>query len=37
LVPVGGDGRYTAGSYQGLQACATLITEGDWVHARKDT
>jgi len=37
LVPVGGDGRYTAGSYQGLQACATLITEGDWVHAHKDT
>jgi len=37
LLPVGGDGRYTAGTYQGLQACATLITEGDWVHDRKDT
>ena len=37
LLQVGGDGRYTAGTYQGLQACATLITEGDWVHGRKDT
>jgi len=37
LLPIGGDGRYTAGTYQGLQACATLITEGDWVHGRKDT
>jgi hypothetical protein len=36
LLPVGGDGRYTAGTHQGLQACATLITEGDWVHDRKD-
>ena len=36
LLPLGGDGRYTAGRYQGLQACATLITEGDWVHGRKD-
>ena len=36
LLRVGGDGRYTAGTYQGLQACATLITEGDWVHGRKD-
>jgi hypothetical protein len=37
LLPVGGDGRYMAGTYQGLQACATLITEGDWVHDRKST
>jgi hypothetical protein len=37
LLPVGGDGRYTAGSHQGLQACATLVTEQDWVHDRPDT
>jgi hypothetical protein len=37
LVKAGGDGRYTAGTHQGLQACATLIAEGDWVHTRKDT
>ncbi|HAK96310.1 MAG TPA: hypothetical protein DCM87_15285 [Planctomycetes bacterium] len=37
LLAVGGDGRFHSGSHQGLQACATLITEGDWVHARKDT
>ena len=33
-LPVGGDGRITRGPYQGLQACATLITEGDWGHFR---
>lgn len=37
LVAVGGNGRISSGSHQGLQACATLITEQDWVHARKDT
>jgi hypothetical protein len=37
LIPVGGDGRFKSGAHQGLQACATLITEEDWVHARKDT
>ena len=37
LVAAGGNGRIASGSHQGLQACATLITEQDWVHARKDT
>lgn len=37
LVAVGGDGRISGGPAQGLQACATLITEQDWVHARQDT
>lgn len=37
LVAVGGNGRISSGSHQGLQACATLITEQDWVHNRKDT
>jgi len=36
-LPVGGDGRFTGGPYQGLQACATLVTEGGWVHSRNDT
>lgn len=36
-VPVGGDGRYVTGTYQGLQACATLVSEGDWVHGRADS
>jgi len=37
LLEAGGDGHIQSGSHQGLQACATLITEGDWVHSRKDT
>jgi len=37
LVAIGGNGRISSGPHQGLQACATLITEHDWVHARKDT
>jgi hypothetical protein len=37
LVATGGDGRIKSGPHQGLQACATLITEGDWVHSRKNT
>lgn len=37
LVAVGGDGRISDGPHQGLQACATLITEQDWVHTRKNT
>jgi len=37
LLPVGGDGHFQSGSHQGLQACATLITENDWVHSRKNT
>jgi len=37
LLPVGGDGHFKSGSHQGLQACATLITERDWVHSQKDT
>jgi hypothetical protein len=37
LLAVGGDGHFKRGSHQGLQACATLITEGDWVHSRRDT
>ena len=37
LVAMGGNGRISSGPHQGLQACATLITEHDWVHARKDT
>jgi hypothetical protein len=32
-----GNGRYPSGTHQGLQASACLITEGDWVHSRKDT
>jgi hypothetical protein len=32
----GGDGRYASGPYRGLQAAATLVTEGDWVHAARD-
>lgn len=37
LLQNGGDGRYVSGAYAGLQASAALITEGDWVHSRKDT
>jgi hypothetical protein len=37
LLVVGGDGHFKSGSHQGLQACATLITESDWVHTRKNT
>lgn len=37
LISVGGNGRFKSGPHEGLQACATLITERDWVHARKDT
>jgi hypothetical protein len=37
LLQVGEDGRFKSGSHQGLQACATLITEGDWVHSRNNT
>lgn len=36
-LPLGPDGRFSGGSHSGLQACATLITEGDWVHTRKNT
>ena len=36
-LPVGGDGRYLDGPAKGLPAAATLITEGDWLHTRKDT
>jgi hypothetical protein len=36
-VSIGGNGLISSGSHQGLQACATLITEQDWIHARKDT
>jgi hypothetical protein len=35
-LPLGPDGRFTGGSHAGLQACATLITERDWVHGHKD-
>jgi hypothetical protein len=31
------DRHFQSGLQQGLQACATLITESDWVHARKNT
>ena len=37
LVPLGGNGRIAGGPHQGLQACATLVTEGDWVHLRENT
>ncbi|NLH16659.1 MAG: alpha-L-fucosidase [Phycisphaerae bacterium] len=37
LLVVGGDGHFKSGSHQGLQACATLITESGWVHTRKNT
>jgi hypothetical protein len=36
-LPVGGDGRFPDGPYQGLQACATLIVDGDWGHWKKDS
>ena len=36
-LPLGPDGRFTGGSHAGLQACATLVTEGDWVHGGKET
>jgi hypothetical protein len=36
-VAIGGNGYISGGTHQGLQACVTLITEQDWVHARKDT
>lgn len=35
-LPANGDGHYTTGPYAGLQACATLITEGDWGHFQQD-
>jgi len=35
-LPVGGDGRYTQGPSLGLQAAATLVTEGDWGHFARD-
>lgn len=34
--PIGSDGRYTTGSHAGLQAAATLVTEGDWGHFHPD-
>ncbi len=37
LLVRGGNGRYPSGTHQGLQASACLVTEGDWVHSRKDT
>ena len=37
LLQPGGNGRYPSGPHQGLQACATLITEGDWGHFRKNS
>ncbi|HEY3323503.1 MAG TPA: alpha-L-fucosidase [Planctomycetota bacterium] len=37
LLPAGGDGHLTGGSHKGQQACATVITEGDWVHTRRDS
>lgn len=37
LLKPGGDGRYPSGTYQGLQGCATLIMENDWVHSRPET
>jgi len=33
----GGDGRSTDGQAAGFPAAATLITEGDWLHGKKDT
>jgi len=33
----GGDGRITAGAFAGLQAAATFMMEGEWVHLRSDT
>lgn len=35
LIP-GGNGRYPSGTHQGLQASATLISGGGWVHARRE-
>lgn len=37
LLVRGGNGRYPSGTHQGLQGSACLITEGGWVHNRKDT
>lgn len=36
-LPAGGDGRFLDGPAKGLPAAVTLITEGDWLHAGKDT
>jgi hypothetical protein len=33
----GGDGRITGGAFAGLQAAATFMMEGDWVHLGPDT
>ena len=33
----GGDGRITAGAFEGLQAAATFTMESDWVHLEPDT
>jgi hypothetical protein len=32
----GGDGRYTGGTYQGMNAVSTIITERYWDHTRPD-
>ncbi len=37
-LPVGGDGRFTGGPHQGLQATyCGLLEPGDWTHIYKDT
>ncbi len=36
-VVAGGDGRITAGAFEGLQAAATFMMESEWVHLRPDT
>lgn len=31
-----GNGRYPLGSHEGLQSCATLVFESDWIHTQRD-
>ncbi|MDP8984601.1 MAG: alpha-L-fucosidase, partial [Pseudomonadota bacterium] len=33
----GGDGRFTAGQFAGLQAATMFVVENDWIHSKRDT
>lgn len=37
LLTPAGNGHYPSGTHAGLQGCATLITERDWGHFRKES
>ena len=36
-LPVGGDGKLVDGSHRGLQACATLLFDEEWIHNMPNT